>query len=144
MDIENNYTNKMDDKDAIGNVTGFFLFRNLINNYNKDKSKIEEERKNIKKYGRVSCTLSLIALFLSLSCLISSLINLDFVGFSYILLIVIYILGGFIISLILAIYGFVFGVMQVRLNRKSIGIIGLVLSVLSIISSIALIILLFI
>ena len=144
MDIENNYTNKMDDKDAIGNVTGFFLFRNLINNYNKDKSKIEEERKNIKKYGRVSCTLSLIALFLSLSYLISSLINLDFVGFSYILLIVIYILGGFIISLILAIYGFVFGVMQVRLNRKSIGIIGLVLSVLSIISSIALIILLFI
>lgn len=144
MDIENNYTNKMDDKDAIGNVTGFFLFRNLINNYNNDKSKIEEERKNIKKYGRVSCTLSLIALFLSLSCLISSLINLDFVGFSYILLIVIYILGGFIISLILAIYGFVFGVMQVRLNRKSIGIIGLVLSVLSIISSIALIILLFI
>lgn len=144
MDIENNYTNKMGDKDAIGNVTGFFLFRNLINNYNKDKSKIEEERKNIKKYGRVSCTLSLIALFLSLSCLISSLINLDFVGFSYILLIVIYILGGFIISLILAIYGFVFGVMQVRLNRKSIGIIGLVLSVLSIISSIALIILLFI
>lgn len=144
MDIENNYTNKMDDKDAIGNVTGFFLFRNLINNYNKDKSKIEEERKNIKKYGRVSCTLSLIALFLSLSCLISSLINLDFVGFSYILLIVIYILGGFIISIILAIYGFVFGVMQVRLNRKSIGIIGLVLSVLSIISSIALIILLFI
>lgn len=144
MEIDKKYSNNLDNKDSIGKATGFFLFRNVVNNYNDDKTKPEEERKNIKKYGRVSCILSLIALFLSLSCLISNLVNLEFVGFSYVLMLIIYIIGGFIISIILAIYGFVFGVMQIRLNRKSIGIIGLVLSILSIIASIMLIVFLII
>lgn len=144
MEIDKKYTNNLDNKDSIGKATGFFLFRNVVSNYNEDKTKPEDERKNIKKYGRVSFILSLIALLLSLSCLVSNLVNLEFVGFSYVLMLIIYILGGFIISLILSIYGFVFAVMQVRLNRKSIGIVGIVLSILAIISCILLIVFLII
>ena len=144
MEIDKKYTNNLDNKDSIGKATGFFLFRNVVNSYNEDKTKPEDERKNIKKYGRVSFILSLIALLLSLSCLVSNLVNLEFVGFSYVLMLIIYILGGFIISLILSIYGFVFAVMQVRLNRKSIGIVGIVLSILAIISCILLIVFLII
>ena len=144
MEIDKKYTNNLDNKDSIGKATGFFLFRNVVSNYNEDKTKPEDERKNIKKYGRVSFILSLIALFLSLSCLVSNLVNLEFVGFSYVLMLIIYILGGFIISLILSTYGFVFAVMQVRLNRKSIGIVGVVLSILAIISCILLIVFLII
>lgn len=140
----NNSSNNLDSEDSIGKATGFFLFRNVINSYNNDKTKPDEDRKTIKKYGRISFVLSLIALFLSLSCLISNLVNLEFVGYSYVLMLIIYILAGIIVSFLFAIYGFVFGVMQIRLNRKSIGIIGLVLSILAIITSLSLIIFLII
>ena len=129
----------MDREDSVGKVTGFFLFRNVIEDYNVDKNKSEEERKHINKYGKISLTLSIIALVISAACLISNLTNLDFFGFSYVLMLVIYIFSGIIISVIFSIYGFVFGVMQIRLNRKSLGVIGLVLSLLSMLSSIFLI-----
>ena len=125
--------------DPVGKVTGFFLFRNLISNYNQDKQADSAERKNIKKYGVVSIILSGTGLLISLSCLIFSLINLDIAGFSYGLIMVVYILGGVVISALLATYGFIFAVMQIRLNRKAFGIIGLVLSVLSIIASVLLV-----
>lgn len=125
--------------DPVGKVTGFFLFRNLISNYNQDKQADSAERKNIKKYGVVSIILSGTGLLISLSCLIFSLINLDIAGFSYGLIMVVYILGGVVISALLATYGFIFAVMQIRLNRKALGIIGLVLSVLSIIASVLLV-----
>ena len=140
----NNSSNNLDSEDSIGKATGFFLFRKVINSYNNDKTKPDEDRKTIKKYGRISFVLSLIALFLSLSCLISNLVNLEFVGYSYVLMLIIYILAGIIVSFLFAIYGFVFGVMQIRLNRKSIGIIGLVLSILAIITSLSLIVFLII
>ncbi len=140
----NNSSNNLSSEDSIGKATGFFLFRNVINSYNNDKTKPDEDRKTIKKYGRISLTLSIIALFLSLSCLISNLVNLEFVGYSYVLMLIIYILAGIIVSILFAIYGFVFGVMQIRLNRKSIGIIGLVLSILAFITSISLIVFLII
>ena len=126
--------------DPVGKITGFFLFRNLLNSYNSDKQSDDEERKNIKKYGVVALILSIIALLISLSCLISSVIGMDIIGFSYVLMMVIYILGGVVISVLLAIYGFILAVLQIRLNRKAIGIFGLVLSILSMVASILLIV----
>ena len=126
--------------DPVGKVTGFFLFKNLINSYSQDKQADDNERKNIKKYGVASIILSGIGVLISLSCLIFSLINLDIAGFSYGLIMIVYILGGVVVSALLAVYGFIFAVMQIRLNRKALGVIGLVLSVLSIIASVLLVV----
>ena len=128
--------------DAIGKVTGFFLFRNVINSYNQDKLKDEDSRREIKKYGSISLTLSIIAFVISGACLISNISRLDLVGMSYVVMLVIYILSGIVVSLILALYGFVFGVMQIRLNRKGIGIFGLIFSILDIFLCVALIVIL--
>lgn len=128
------------EKDTVGKITGFFLFRNLLSSYNSDKQTDDDSRKNIKKYGVVSLILSLIALLISVSSLISSVMGLDIIGFSYVLMMIIYILGGVIISILLAIYGFIFAVLQIRLNRKSVGIFGLILSILSMVASILLIV----
>ncbi len=146
MDIKKNdcSSSQMDKKDSVGKVTGFFLFRKVIEDYNNDKGKGEEERKNITKYGKISLTLAIVALVISGCCLISNLTNIDFFGFSYVLMLVIYVFSGILISIILSIYAFVFGVMQIRLNRKSLGIFGLILSILSVLASIFLIVVLII
>ena len=139
LDIENkNRGNGGEEKDSIGKITGFFLFRNLINNYNDAKNMSEEERKQIKKYGVLSVILAITSIIVSVSCLISTFTDFQFFGFSYVLIMFSYILGGVIICLIFSIYSFVFAVMQVRLNRKAIGIFGIVLAVLGILSSLAL------
>ncbi|NCB48158.1 MAG: hypothetical protein EOM55_00800 [Clostridia bacterium] len=139
---EKDTSTRLNKDDAVGKVTGFFLFRNFIDGYNADKNKSEDERKNIRKYGKLSITLSIIALLISACCLFFNLSNVNFFGFSYVLMLVIYVFSGIIISIFLSIYGFVFGVMQIRLNRKSIGVFGLVLSILSMLSSVFLIIIL--
>ena len=128
------------DKDPVGKVTGFFLFKNLISGYAEDKNANDDERKKIKKYGVASFILSLIAVVISISCLLSTIIGNDFIGFSYALMLIIYILGGVVVSLLLAVYAFIFAVMQIRLNRKSVGIIGLSLSILSAIASVLLVV----
>jgi len=133
MNIER--SNFSQEKDSIGKITGFFLFRNLINSYNDDKNLPDDERKNVKKYGSVSITLSIIAILISVSCLVCVISNIEFFGFSYILMLIIFILCGVILTLLLSIYSFVFAVMQVRLNRRSSGIIGIVLSILAIVSA---------
>ena len=140
MQINQTSQNEISSNDAVGKVTGFFLFRNLIAGYNDDKLKPQEERKDIKKYGVVSVVLSIIALVISGSCLISTVMDFSLVGFSYILLNIIFILGGVVLAALLSIYGFIFGVMQVRLNRKGSGIFGIVLSVLAMVSAILLIV----
>lgn len=140
MRISENTGNEISNNDAVGKVTGFFLFRNLIAGYNDDKAKPQDERQNIKKYGIVSIILSTIALIISGSCLISTIIDFDLVGFSYVLINIIFIVGGVLLSALLAIYGFVFGVMQIRLNRKGSGVFGLVLSILAMVSSILLVV----
>ena len=127
-------------KDPVGKVTGFFLFKNLISGYSEDKNANDDERKKIKKYGIASFILSLIAVVISISCLLSTIIGNDFIGFSYALMLIIYILGVVVVSLLLAVYAFIFAVMQIRLNRKSIGIIGLSLSILSAIASVLLVV----
>ena len=48
MDLNSN-NNEETQKDAIGKITGFFLFRNLINGYNDAKNFDEDTRKSIKK-----------------------------------------------------------------------------------------------
>ena len=127
-------------KDSIGKFTGFFLFRNLINGYNEAKDSPDEERYKIKKYGVISIILAIIALVISVSCLLCSVTGVDFWGFSYVVMLLIFIIGGVIISALLSIYSFIFAVMQVRLNRRASGIIGIVLSVLSVVSSILLVV----
>lgn len=131
MKIKRN-KNELSPQDSIGRATGFFLFRNLVNNYNVDKEKQEDERKSIKKYGRTSLVLSFISILLGVCSLVCKFSNLELAGFSNLLIVVIYILSGIVVSTILSIYAFVFAVLQTRLNRKSIGIIGLIASILSI------------
>lgn len=127
-----------DNKDAIGKITGFFLFRNLIENYNKNRELSGRERDKIKRYGVISVILSTLSIIVSISCLITTLLNVEFEGVSVILIVIVSVLGGIVIPFILSMYAFVFAVMQVRLNRKSIGIIGIVLSVFSVVSCIVL------
>lgn len=126
--------------DSVGKFTGFFLFRNLIKGYNEAKDSPDEDRMKIKKYGIISIILAIIALIISGSCLVCSITGVEFWGFSYVVMLLIFIVGGVIISALFAIYSFVFAVMQVRLNRRASGIIGIVLSVLAMISSILLVV----
>lgn len=126
--------------DSVGKFTGFFLFRNLIKGYNEAKDSADEDRMKIKKYGVISIILAAIALIISGSCLLCSITGVEFWGFSYVVMLLIFIIGGVIISALFAIYSFVFAVMQVRLNRKASGIIGIILSVIAMISSILLVV----
>ena len=130
--------------DPIGKITGFFLFRNLIENYNDNKGLPEDERKRIKKYGVISLILSTIAVLVSASCLVVTIANVAFQGASVILIMIVSILGCVIIPFVMSIYAFVFAVMQVRLNRKAVGIIGIVASVLAAVCCIVLIVFLII
>ena len=139
MNIETSPNRRLDEEDNVGKVTGFFLFRNVINGYNNDKNKPEEERKDIKKYGITAMVLCIISLLLSLCSIILRLTQYDNIGVPYAVMSILYIVGGIIVSGLLGIYAFVFAVMQVRLNRKAIGIVALILSILSILSSISLI-----
>ena len=144
MHIDSRPNRRLDEEDSIGKVTGFFLFRNIINSYNDDKDKAEDERKTLKKYGRIAFILSIISLVLSISCLIFRLGSYGAIGVNNVIVNIFYIIGGIVVGLGLGLYGFVFGVMQVRLNRKSIGIISLIASILSVLSALFLIIALFI
>ena len=132
--------NLAQDKDSIGKFTGFFLFRNLINSYNEAKESNDEDRTKIKKYGVIYIILAIIALLISGSCLLCSITGVEFWGFSYVVMLLIFIIGGVIISALFAIYSCVFAVMQVRLNRRASGIIGIVFSVLAMVSSILLVV----
>ena len=120
------------------------MFRNLIDKYNQNKDLAESERKKIKRYGVISVILSVVAIIVSLSCLVTTLMNVEFNGASFALMMIVSVLGCVVIPLILGMYAFVFAVLQVRLNRKAIGIIGIVLSVLSVVCCITLIVFLII
>jgi len=141
MDLKNNNIAGLgSENDPVGKVTGFFLFRNLINSYANDKVADDNVRKNIKKYGVASLILGLIAFAISFCCMLGSVVGIQAEGFSFFLLTIINIVGGVIISLLLSIYSFVFAVMQIRLNRKAVGVIGIVLSVLAMAASVVLVV----
>ena len=138
--------NLEDDKqiDNIGKATGFFLFRNLINNYNEMKQD-ETKRYECKKYGKIALILSLIGIAVSIGFILIFGVNvygLDIGGFGSILTMILSIIAGIVLPLGLGVYGMVFAVMQVRLNRKAIGIIGLIAATICILSSVAMVVLL--
>ena len=130
--------------DNIGKATGFFLFRNLINNYNEMKQD-ETKRYECKKYGKIACVLSFIGLAISLGIILIFGVNvygdMNFGGFGSVLSIIVSVIAGIVLPLLLGIYAMVFAIMQVRLNRKAIGIVGVVLATLTVLSSIAMIVL---
>ncbi len=130
--------------DNIGKATGFFLFRNLINNYNEMKED-ETRRYECKKYGIISCVLSLIGIAVSLGIILIFGVNvygeMNFGGFGSVMSTIITIIAGIILPLGLGVYGMVFAVMQVRLNRKAVGIIALILSTIALLSGVSMIIL---
>ena len=141
MDLKNNNSAGLgSENDPVGKVTGFFLFRNLINSYANDKVADGNVRKNIKKYGVASLIFGFIAFAISFCCMLGSVVGIQAEGFSFFLLTIINIVGGVIISLLLSIYSFVFAVMQIRLNRKAVGVIGIVLSVLAMAASVVLVV----
>ena len=138
--------NLEDDKqiDNIGKATGFFLFRNLINNYNEMKQD-ETKRYECKKYGKIALILSLIGIAVSIGFILIFGVNvygLDIGGFGSILTMILSIIAGIVLPLGLGVYGMVFAVMQVRLNRKAIGIVGLIAATICILSSVAMVVLL--
>ncbi len=138
--------NLEDDKqiDNIGKATGFFLFRNLINNYNEMKQD-ETKRYECKKYGKIALILSLIGIAVSIGFILIFGVNvygLDIGGFGSILTMILSIIAGIVLPLGLGVYGMVFAVMQVRLNRKAIGIIGLIAATICILSSVVMVVLL--
>lgn len=132
--------------DNIGKATGFFLFRNLINNYNEMKQD-ETKRYECKKYGNIALILSLIGIAVSVGFILIFGINVygvEFGGFGSVLTMILSIIAGIVLPLGLGIYSMVFAVMQVRLNRKAIGIVGLITATLCILSSIAMVVLMII
>ena len=137
--------NLEDDKqiDNIGKATGFFLFRNLINNYNEMKQD-ETKRYECKKYGKIALILSLIGIAVSIGFILIFGVNVygvDIGGFGSVLTMILSIIAGIILPLGLGVYGMVFAVMQVRLNRKAIGIVGLIAATICILSSVAMVVL---
>ena len=131
--------------DNIGKATGFFLFRNLINNYNELKQD-ETKRYECKKYGKISCTLSLIGIAISLGIILMFGVQVfgatEYGGFGSIISIIISIIAGVVLPFGLGVYGMVFAIMQVRLNRKAIGVVGVIMSTLTILSGLSMIVLL--
>ena len=68
----------------------------------------------------------------------------QFAGFGSVMSIVITVIAGIVLPVILGVYGMVFSILQIRLNRKSIGVIAVILSTITILSGIAMIVLMFI
>lgn len=146
MDEQNN---NEDEKriDNIGKATGFFLFRNLVNGYNEIKDD-ETKRYECKKYGKISIILSIIGIAVALGVIlifgVRAFGGMQFAGFGSVMSIVITVIAGIVLPVILGVYGMVFSILQIRLNRKSIGVIAVILSTITILSGIAMIVLMFI
>lgn len=133
--------------DNIGKATGFFLFRNLINNYNELKND-DTKRYECKKYGKISIILSFIGLAVAVGVIlifgVRAFGGMDFAGFGSVMSIVITIIAGIVLPIILGIYGMVFAILQIRLNRKAVGVISIILATMTILAGILMIVLMFI
>lgn len=133
--------------DNIGKATGFFLFRNLINNYNEMKND-ETKRYECKKYGKIALVLSIIGILVALGVIlifgVRAFGGMDFGGFGSVISIIISAIAGVILPIILGIYGLVFSIMQVRLNRKAIGVVSIISSTITILAGLAMIVIMFI
>ena len=143
--VNEEFKNLEDEKqiDNIGKATGFFLFRNLINNYNEIKQD-ETKRYECKKYGKISLTLSIIGIVVALGFILIFGVNVygvEFGGFGSAVTMILSVVAGIVLPFGLGVYAMVFAIMQIRLNRKSVGVIGLIASTITILSSIAMIVL---
>lgn len=142
--IDNNDEKQIDN---IGKATGFFLFRNLINNYNELKND-DTKRYECKKYGKISIILSFIGLAVAVGVIlifgVRAFGGMDFAGFGSVMSIVITIIAGIVLPIILGIYGMVFAILQIRLNRKSVGVISIILATMTILAGVTMIVLMFI
>lgn len=150
--MEENNTSQIDNEDEkridnIGKATGFFLFRNLINNYNEIKND-ETKRYECKKYGKIALVLSIIGLVVSIGFIlffgIGTFGNNELQGFGSVMSIILSAIAGVIIPIILGVYSMVFSVLQIRLNRKAIGIISIIFSTLTILSGVLMAVFIFI
>ena len=143
--VNEEFKNLEDEKqiDNIGKATGFFLFRNLINNYNEIKQD-ETKRYECKKYGKISLTLSIIGIVVALGFILIFGVNVygvEFGGFGSAVTMILSVVAGIVLPFGLGVYAMVFAIMQIRLNRKFGGVIGLIASTITILSSIAMIVL---
>lgn len=142
--IDNNDEKQIDN---IGKATGFFLFRNLINNYNELKND-DTKRYECKKYGKISIILSFIGLAVAVGVIlifgVRAFGGMDFAGFGSVMSIVITIIAGIVLPIILGIYGMVFAILQIRLNRKSVGVISIILATMTILAGVTMIVFMFI
>lgn len=142
--VDNNDEKQIDN---IGKATGFFLFRNLINNYNELKND-DTKRYECKKYGKISIILSFIGLAVAVGVIlifgVRAFGGMDFAGFGSVMSIVITIIAGIVLPIILGIYGMVFAILQIRLNRKSVGVISIILATMTILAGATMIVLMFI
>lgn len=142
--VDNNDEKQIDN---IGKATGFFLFRNLINNYNELKND-DTKRYECKKYGKISIILSFIGLAVAVGVIlifgVRAFGGMDFAGFGSVMSIVITIIAGIVLPIILGIYGMVFAILQIRLNRKSVGVISIILATMTILAGTTMIVLMFI
>ncbi len=133
--------------DNIGKAMGFFLFRNLINNYNEMKND-ETKRYECKKYGKIALVLSIIGIMVAVGVIlifgVRAFGGMDFGGFGSVISIIISAIAGVILPIILGIYGLVFSIMQVRLNRKAIGVVSIISSTITILAGFAMIVIMFI
>ena len=138
-----------DDKqiDNIGKATGFFLFRNLINKYNAIKED-ETKRYECKRYGIISFVLSVIGIAVSLGVIlifgVRAYGGMDLGGMGSVMSMIISIIAGVILPIGLGIYAMVFAIMQVRLNRKAIGVISIIVATITLLSGVAMVALIFV
>ena len=134
----------MDNQDSIGKISGFFLFQNLLNDYTEIKLS-EEERKKSKKFGFRGIIWCVFSILLSLGATFGMRSSVQgLMGFQHGMMITMYVFAGTVFPLLLGIYGMIFAVMQLRLNRKTIGIIAIIISVLTIINSVGTVVWLFV
>ncbi len=130
--------------DEVGKATGFFLFRNFLKKYREIRDD-ESKRVECKRYGNMSIILSIISLIISIGFIllfgVSAFGDLGLFGFGSVLSKILSIVAGIVIPVVLSIYSMIFAIMQIRLNRKAIGVIAMIISVIAMLTALSMIVL---
>ena len=108
----------------------------------------ETKKYECKKYGKISIILSVIGLAIAIGIIlvfgVRAFGGMEFGGIGNVMSIIISVIAGVVLPIILGIYGMVFSILQIRLNRKAIGVIAVILSTITILAGIAMIIFMFV
>jgi len=130
--------------DEVGKATGFFLFRNCLKKYREIRDD-EQRRTECKRYGNISLILSIIALIISVGFIlifgVSAFGSLGLAGFGSVLSIILSVVAGIVVPVVLSIYAMVFSIMQIRLNRKAVGVVAIIVAVISMLTALSMIVL---